>query len=138
MEEFEKENSRFIEKLISKNNEIHLFSLSNIMHSGTLSSTLVFLFQNKPGLNEEDFVNEVLKFEENLLAEGKFKEKDEENFNRISNFRQGENGDIDNDNKIDIDNNYIDNDNVIYFILLYFVLLYFILFLFFSFLIKFF
>jgi hypothetical protein len=91
MEEFEKENSRFTEKLISKNNEIHLFSLSNIIHFGTLSSTLVFLFQNKPGLNEQEFADEVLKYEENLLNESKFKEKDEENDPINSNNKQCEN-----------------------------------------------
>lgn len=71
MEEFEKENeiSRFTEKIYSKNKDTYSFSLSNIIHQGTQSSTLVFLFQNKPGLNEEEFKEEV------FLFENKFKEE---------------------------------------------------------------
>ena len=69
MEEFEKENSRFTEKIFSKNHEIYSFSLSNIVHNGTQSSTLMFLFQNKKGLNEEEFAEEVLKYEENYIVE---------------------------------------------------------------------
>ena len=83
-EQFEKEKINFIEKLVSKNKETYHFSLSNILYEGTVSSSLMLLFQNKPGLKDEQFDKEVSVYENNLIRNNLEEEKiDNNNNNKV-------------------------------------------------------
>lgn len=79
-EELEKEKTTFIEKLTSKNKETYNISLSNILYEGTVSSSLIFLFQNKSGLSDEKFEKEVSAYENNFIL----KNLEEEKTNQIN------------------------------------------------------
>jgi hypothetical protein len=96
--------------LTSKNKESYHFSLSNILYEGTVSSSLIFLFQNKSGLSDELFEKEVSAYENNFIL----KNLEEENANQLNlNTEIPKEGNEENLNESHIPENREENKNYI-------------------------